>query len=252
MRCPHVLRCLLLLAALSSPTAAPAQSSGKAVEDLLATLGGAADPLVRAAAAERLGELKQGEAPVAAALIDALAFDPDYPVRGRAAEALGRLGPIIGEVVPALAEALAWDQHLMVRWRAAEALQRIGSERAEVGRNIAPLLIAALGNDPYPGVRARAAQALGGVAHADGDMLAALLNAYRHDSQAGVRWQAAKALGDLARHFGTGGTKESVAQLREAMTALARDPHPDIQSYAAALGQTIRRLEMPLGSNASD
>src|SRR3546814_20758569 len=67
--------------------------------------------------------------------------------------------------------------------------------------------------------------------------------AYRHDSQTGVRWQAAKALGELVRHFGTRGTKESVAQLREAMTALARDPHPNIQSYAAALGQTIRRLE---------
>src|SRR3546814_9691130 len=64
--------------------------------------------------------------PVVAALIDALALDPDYPVRGRAAGVLGRLGPVTGEVVPALAEALAWDQHLMVRWRAAEALERIG------------------------------------------------------------------------------------------------------------------------------
>src|SRR3546814_9529014 len=63
---------------------------------------------------------------------------------------------------------------------------------------------------------------------------------------------AAKALGELVRHFGTRGTKESVAQLREAMTALARDPHPNIQSYAAALGQTIRRLEGPPGSSASD
>src|SRR3546814_7564919 len=125
----------------------------------------------------------------------------------------------------------------MVRWRAAEALARIGSEHAEAAGNIASLSSAALASDPYPGVRARAAQALGGIAHVDGDIRAALQNAYRHDSQTGVRWQAAKALGELVRHFGTRGTKESVAQLREAMTALARDPHPNIQSYAAALGQ---------------
>src|SRR3546814_15305187 len=80
----------------------------------------------------------------------------------------------------------------MVRWRAAEALARIGSEHAEAAGNIASLLIAALASDPYPGVRARAAQALGGIAHVDGDILAALQNAYRHDSQTGVRWQAAK------------------------------------------------------------
>jgi HEAT repeat protein len=243
---------LLLLAALAAPLTFNATARAQDSDALLATLSDAASPLARAEAAAALGQRGHAEPAVVAALIDALALDPDYPVRGRAAEALGRLGPVTGAVLPALAEALAWDQHLMVRWRAAEAFQRIGSKRAEAAGNIAPPLITALVSDPYPGVRARAAQALGGIAHADGDILAALLNAYRHDSQAGVRWQAAKALGELARHFGTRGTKESVAQLREAKTALARDPHPNIQSYAAALGQTIRRLEEPPGSSASD
>src|SRR3546814_14510755 len=105
--------------------------------------------------------------PFVAALIDALALDPDYPVRGRAAGVLGRLGPVTGEVVPALAEALAWDQHLMVRWRAAEALERIGSQHADAAGNIASLLLAALASHPYPGFRARPPPPPGGIAHVD-------------------------------------------------------------------------------------
>src|SRR3546814_11335383 len=128
----------------------------------------------------------------------------------------------------------------MVRLRAAEALERIGSEHAEAAGNIASLLIAALASDPYPGVRARAAQALGGIAHVDGDILAALQNAYRHDSQTGVRWQEAKALGELVRHYGTRGTKKSVAQLREAMRARAREPPPNSPNTQADLAQNTQ------------
>src|SRR3546814_16742822 len=97
----------------------------------------------------------------------------------------------------------------------------------------------------------RSAQALGGIAHVDGDILAALPNAYRHDSQTGVRCQAAKALGELVRHFGTRGTKASVAQLREARTTLARDPPPTLQTSAAAFGPTTPPPAWPHSSHAT-
>jgi HEAT repeat protein len=239
--------CLVLLAAPASLPAAPAQGSRAGVEELIATLDGAADPLTRAEAAEDLGRLERAEAPVAAALIDALALDPDYPVRGRAAEALGRLGPVSGEVVPALSEALEWDTHLMVRWRTAEALERIGRQHPDVAEPVVPALIAALQGDPYPGVRARAAKALGGIGLMRAGVLPALLLAFNRDSHAGVRWQAAAALEGVAVRHRDAGAAESLGQLKDALAALEGHPHPDIQRNAAGLRHVIRQLEARSG-----
>jgi HEAT repeat protein len=239
---------LLLLAVAALPSAeARAAGEGAAVAPLIETVTGAADPLVRAAAAERLGALDPAIEPVAEevvpVLIEALAFDLDFPVRGRAAEALGHLGPLTAEVVPALTEALAWDTHLMVRWRAAEALERIGSRQPEAAETIAPDLITALQGDPYPGVRARAARALGGLGPARAPVLAALLAAFRSDSHAGVRWQAAAALESAAVHYRDAEATEVVGLLKGALALLERDPHPDIQRNAAGLRHAIRQLE---------
>jgi len=149
-------------------------------------------------------------------------------------------------------EALEWDTHLMVRWRAAEALERAAGRGPEVAPAIVPVLIAAMRNDPYPGVRARAAEALGLVGPATPDVLPALLGAFRVDSDRGVRWQAAEALGGVALHYRDAGAIEDIAPLQEAMLALAADPHPDIQRHADTLRQVIRQLEVRLRSSTLD
>jgi HEAT repeat protein len=245
--------CLVLLAIAVLPTtdSRAAAGDGTAVEQLIEAVTGAADPQVRAAAAERLGRLDPASetvvAGVATLLVETLGLDLDYPVRGRAAESLGRLGPVTAEVVPALTEALAWDTHLMVRWRAAEALGRIGRQHPDVAELVVPALIAALLGDPYPGVRARAAKALGGTGLLRADVLPTLRLAFNRDSHAGVRWQAAAALEDVAVHHRGAGTAEVVGQLKAALAALESDPHPDIQRNAAGLRHAIRQLEARRG-----
>jgi len=236
----------ILLAAFVSVAEVQAediQSEDAPLDRLIADLSDTGNAETRAGAAERLGTLGPAARDAVPALLEALAFDLDYPVRGRAAQALGRLGLVNDEVVPALTEALEWDQQLMVRWRAAEALEQIAIAHAGSADAILPALIATLRGDPYPGVRARAAAALGAIDPGPTEVVPVLVEAFRHDTHPGVRWQAAAALEGVALRCRDNGDTQAIPALTQALAALKDHAHPDVQRNAAGVRQAIRQLQ---------
>ncbi|MGF1627911.1 MAG: HEAT repeat domain-containing protein [Kiloniellaceae bacterium] len=253
----HIALTLLLLGILvlqgrGALDPARAQSGPAPVEQLVETVSKAPAAQARAAAAERLGLLgtaAEGAVPV---LVEVLGWDLAPEVRGRAAEALGRLGAITAEVVPALIEAIEANRQLLVRWRAVEALERIGAQTrtADAGlrEEIGSALIATLQGDPYPGVRARAAEALGVIHPESAAAVPALIEAFQQDTHPGVRWQAAAALEGIAVHYKDDAATEAIADLKKALAALAGHPHPEVQRNAEGLRQAIRQLEARQGS----
>ena len=249
--------CLALLAGgvlcgAGNVTADEGTGAGRLIE----TVAGSDDPATRAAAAAALGRLDAADAEATGravtVLVEVLGFDRDFSMRGHAAEALGRLGPASEEVVQALAAALEWDTHLMVRWRAAEALQRIAAQFPETAAAAVPPLLGALANDPAPGVRARAAEALGAVDPGATAVVPALVQAFQSDAHPGVRWQAAAAVELLAEHYAERGEAAAVGALRGAEAALAAHPHPEVRSNAQGLRQSLQRLEARSGQQLSN
>jgi HEAT repeat protein/lysophospholipase L1-like esterase len=179
------------------------------------------DPLVRALAAEALGQKGRtsGREAVLRALSDPsetvrwsaahAAFSrgleaprdlpelvhalesPDPFVRGFASFSLGTFGPAAAEAAPALVRALAQDR-AYGRGGAAAALARIGSAAAEA---VPALLEALRSGDPIS--RARAARTLGRIGPASHLAIPVLIERLSDPDEV-VRAQAARALGRIA------------------------------------------------------
>jgi hypothetical protein len=141
------------------------------------------DPKIRAAAAEALGEVDDGDA--IAPLGKALAQDGDSDVRTAAAEAMGEQGDTAA--FAPLGKALVQDGDSDVRAAAAEALGEIGSPEA------VPLLRAGL-KDADSAVREAVVNALGNIGGPEAERL---LRQALTDKDEGVREAAADALAKL-------------------------------------------------------
>jgi HEAT repeat protein len=126
---------------------------GADVASLLKKLGDP-DNEVRRSAAKDLGALGKDARPAIKALIARLARDKDLYVRRYSAEALGAIGPDAREAVPALRKALN-DEKKQVAEAAVVALGKMGPG------GVPALLVALKSADLEPGVRKKAADALG-------------------------------------------------------------------------------------------
>jgi len=186
-----------------------------------------ADVYVRcgiASSIAKLGEAARG--PGVFALSKALETEKVTSVRQRAASALGQLGAVAGELgVQSLVSALEKDEEVVVRCRCAEALggasmSRVFGPKAD---GVAALATA-LATDKVDGVRWRAAQSLGALGDAAGEVgTAALLQASEKDNSLVVRSQCVEALEEIG--------KASAKVLRSRSTQL----HSFVRGRAAKL-----------------
>ncbi|WP_218079948.1 HEAT repeat domain-containing protein [Anthocerotibacter panamensis] len=143
------------------------------------------DAGVRGKSASALGSIHTGAETAVPALTLALK-DPDLGVRNTAAGALGRFGAKAASAVPALAELIHKEPEQYVREGVADALGNLGVAAV-------PALIDAL-VDKRPGVRTRAALALGAIGPAAKEAIPALMKAEQMDPVATMRGFASVAL----------------------------------------------------------
>ncbi|WP_238010271.1 HEAT repeat domain-containing protein [Dactylosporangium sp. AC04546] len=170
------------------------------------------DPVVRAQAAEVLGNLGRRDALLP--LCDLLG-DPDPDVRVVAARALGRIGDV-GATQPLLAT---------LAGRRAVPAQVVATALTRLGTGAQPALLAAL-DDPRAAVRATAAEVLGLVGAVGATVR--VESALRADPDIHVRIRAARTLGRL-------GTRTAVAPLLDALEP--DKPGPLRAEAARALGE---------------
>lgn len=123
-----------------------------------------------------------------------------------------------------------------------EALERIDA----VTDNVAWTLIVVMRGDKYPGVRARAAQAIGNICPASASVVPILTKAFLSDGHPGVRWQAAEALEKCAVNLQQAEATEALGSLREALMALSADNEPDIRINATVVQNVIQTLAREL------
>jgi HEAT repeat protein len=165
----------------------PTDSVQRALLEALA----AAEPGVRAGAAQVLGSLGRELSGAVPALTRALQ-DPVAEVRRQAAAALGRIGWTAGPAVPALVEALH-DPAAEVRAAAAAALPETGRH----ARAVHPSLLAALG-DPAPSVVRVAVEAVARLTREHPDLLPVLSETLR-TAELPVRRGTVAVLGRLGQ-----------------------------------------------------
>ena len=198
-----------------SPTPIPSQARERssseantaAVNALVATVTDA-NPAVRLAAVQSLGQLEDPRA--IAALAKALKEDTDARVREAAAHSLGEIDD--ARAVPHLLEALKTEKAANVKTQIVYALKEIDDPQAVPA-------IMALAKDPSVQVRRVVADALGELE--DPSAIPTLASMVR-DEDYEVRHNVADALGQF----------DSNPSTLEPLTILARDAHHDVRQQA--------------------
>jgi HEAT repeat protein len=126
----------------------------------LAAQLGSADPVARAAAAERLARMAEDAAPAAVAIVRACG-DADEQVREHAVAALEDLGPPPAEVIGQLIDLVAYSDPLVAYW-STTLLGRAGEDASSA----VPALAGCLSSPADLSVKQRAAWALGKIGSA--------------------------------------------------------------------------------------
>lgn len=171
--------------------------------------------VLRAGAADALGEIGADARAADGDLAQAVLGDPDIEVREAAAIALGKVKPDPRKALPALSQALklTQDSHQQLRAYAAEAIVQLGP----AAREVVPDLCQVAGDPKAPAeVRMHVMEALGRlvemVPHTAPDVLKVLTEVLDGPGEADLRTEAAEAMARIVQRV-NGPTNADVEKL---------------------------------------